>query len=987
MTRIEIRLLGPFEVTIDGAPVTTFEYAKVRALLAYLAVEAQRPHPRAELATLLWPDQPERSARGSLSQALTTLRNALGDKTAARPVLLADVHSVQLDPQDAVVVDVTQFLALLGASEAHAHRSWRTCAACAERLRQALDLYRGNFLANVSIADSAEFEEWASPQREHLLQRAMSALERLVERAEWRGAYNEALTYAQRLVVLEPFLEVSQRTLMRLLALHGETAAALARYRQLQTMLADELAVEPEEETTALFNQIRRGDTARLQSPPPLFVVPLPSTPLVGRGEEVQAVCAHLRAMHVRAVTITGAGGMGKTRLAIEAAHTLRYDFEDGIYFVELAALTDATLVVDTVAQALGVRERAGRRIGETLRDHVRAKQLLLVLDNFEHVVKAAPLVSELLAACPALTVVVTSRAPLNIGAEQQFILEPLTDADAVRLFLQRAQAVGARLPADDAGTAVYSAICRRVDRLPLAIELIAVRARTLSPLDLLHQLEQPLQALARGPRDASARHQSLRTAIQWSYDLLPAEEQCVFRCLGVFTGGCTVEAAQAVLGESIAVLPMVEILNEASLLQQQVVADQGRFLMLETIREFALEQLKLRGEAAAAQQRHAEYFARFSMAAYVELLRPEAPRWRAWIAVEQDNLRLAFGWARDHQMHETALRIVTGVWRVHWGSGYLREALERLETALAFREQAPLEVQSYALRAAGILAIGLNDYPRARRWLEAAVDAAWRLDDPTALQPVLTNLGQALLEQGELEDARLNLEVSLSLARQAPDPTVAKFPLGLLAGLHTRLGEYAQAQALSEEGLRINQARRDTEGTADALRTLAKIVNAQGDALRARQLGEEALALHGSLNHQLGMGLDYALLGDIARRQGNDAGALAQYHQCLTLWRDRENIMYSAFMLDSIAQTLSRMGEPARAATLLGSAASIRERASVKLAAGEQALCDEAVLACRAALGEAGLAAAWAAGRTLTLAQTIDLALQPLAPVGSASP
>ena len=394
MRHIAISLLGPFEVTIDGAPVTTFAYAKVRALLAYLAVESERPHPRAELATLLWPDQPERTARGSLSQALTTLRNALGDKTAERPVLLADAQSVQLDPDSAIEVDVTQFLALLRASEAHAHHSWRTCAPCSERLQQALGLYRGHFLADFSIADSAVFEEWASLQREHLLQRALSALERLAERAQWRGAYTEALTYAQRLVALEPLLEVNQRTCMRLLALNGERTAALAQYRQLHTMLAQELAAEPEEATTALFDQIRRGDTAGLQPAQPPFVVPMPPTPLVDRSEELQAICARLQDMNVRAVTITGTGGIGKTRLAIEAAHALRYDFEDGIYFVELAALNDATLVADAVAQALGVKERPGSSISETLRDHLRAKHLLLVLDNFEHVVTAAPLVS-----------------------------------------------------------------------------------------------------------------------------------------------------------------------------------------------------------------------------------------------------------------------------------------------------------------------------------------------------------------------------------------------------------------------------------------------------------------------------------------------------------------------------------------------------------------------------------------------------------------
>ena len=530
-----------------------------------------------------------------------------------------------------------------------------------------------------------------------------------------------------------------------------------------------------------------------------------------------------------------------------------------------------------------------------------------------------------------------------------------------------------------------YQAICRRLDRLPLAIELIAVRARTLSPSALLQQLERPLQALGRGPQDVSPRHRSLRHAIQWSYDLLDAEQQRAFRYLGVFAGGWSAEAAQAVLGEAIDALPALEVLNNASLVQQQTVAGETRFLMLETIREFVHEQLTALGEAEAAGSSHAEYFARFATEADIELLRAEAPRWRARVAAEQDNLRAAFRWALQRQEYASALRIATGIWRFHWMAGLLHEGLERLETALEYREHAPLELQARALRAAGILAAGLNEYFRARHWLEAAVEAGWRLNDIRLLQPALTNLGFTLLEQGELEDARVHLEVSLELARRGDDPDSAKFPLGILARLHMRLGEYTQAQALCEEGLSINRARRDTEGTADALRSLAAIVNAQGGGPRARQLGEEALALHRTLHHQLGMGLDYAVLGDIAHSQGDDAGALAHYQQCLDLWRDRENMVQCAVVLDGIARTLSRMGEPERGATLMSASETMRERASVKLAAIEQAGFDETMHACRLALGEAAFAAACVAGRALTLEQAVDLALQPLARAGFA--
>lgn len=424
MRRIKIRLFGPFEVTIDDAPVTAFEYAKVRALLAYLALEERGPILRSELATLLWPDQPERSARANLSQALTTLRNAFGDKGAAAPVILADTQSVQLNPDCDLEADVTRFLALQKESASHAHHSWRTCALCAARLQQAIDLYRGDFLADVAIADSEVFEEWLTLQREHLMQRALSTLERLVERAQWRNEYAVALAYARWLVNLEPLIEANQRTYMQLLALNGETAAALAHFRRFQDMLARELDAEPEHITIDLFNQIRRGNLSALPSSAPPFVVPNIPTPLVGRDAELQMICGYVRQPDIRAITVTGTGGIGKTRLAIEAAHALRYDFEHGIYMVELASVSDTAQVAGAIAQTLGVKERPQQPLSETLQTHLRTKQALLLLDNFEHVLGAVSLVSALLAACSGITILVA------VAAADQII--PLAGKDGV---------------------------------------------------------------------------------------------------------------------------------------------------------------------------------------------------------------------------------------------------------------------------------------------------------------------------------------------------------------------------------------------------------------------------------------------------------------------------------------------------------------------------------------------------------------------------
>ncbi|HEU5098478.1 MAG TPA: BTAD domain-containing putative transcriptional regulator [Roseiflexaceae bacterium] len=854
MRDITIRLLGPFEVTIDGAPVTTFTYAKVRALLAYLAVGTQRPYPRAELATLLWPDQPEQAARASLSQALTTLRNALGDKGAERPLLLADSQHVQLDPNSRMEVDVAQFLALLEAADAHIHYSWRTCSSCADHLQPALDFYRGDFLADLSIADSDVFEEWATLQREHLRQRAFSALERLVERAQWRGAYKEALTYAQRLVALEPLFEVHQRTYMRLLALNGEQAAALSQYRQYQTLLAEELVTEPEDVTTALFDQIRRGDMAGLQPAQPPFVVPWPPTSLVNRLDELQVICARLRDLNVRAVTITGAGGIGKTRLALEAAHALRYDFEDGIYFVELAALSDATLVANTIAQALGVKERPGYSIRALLCDYLRAKRLLLILDNFEHVVTAAPLVSELLAACPALTVLATSRAALTIRAEQQFTLEPLADADAMQLFLQRARAAGAVLTDNQADTAIYSEICQRLDRLPLAIELIAVRARTLTPLELLRQLERPLQALVRGPRDVPIRHRALRNAIQWSYDLLEPEEQRVFISLGVFAGGCTVEAAQAVVGDPFLVLPMLESLHGASLVQQQTIADETRFVMLETIREFAIEQLKSQEECPPAaghlsvQRRHAEFFLALLEQAVPELSGPRRMQWTQRLKAEIVNLRIALQTLIEGRDGTTALQLVAMLWPYWSDQGYLNEGRDCLDRVLALADttsDAAMSVAHHeALLGAAFMAFVQDDYACARQRYEELLALAQRSGQQLYTAKALNGLGIVVQCIGHLSEAGNLLEQSITASQAVGDLGGEHWTVFNLAFVRAQQGKIDAARALFERAITFNRSGANASRLGNVLAYYAYAITHQGDYGDARPLAEEALTI-----------------------------------------------------------------------------------------------------------------------------------------------
>jgi predicted ATPase/DNA-binding SARP family transcriptional activator len=999
--RLAISLFGRFDARLDEQPLGGFEYNKVRALLAYLAVESDRPQPRAGLCALLWPDLGESAARQNLSQALTRLRQALGDKQATPPFLLTTTETVQLNPLAPVDVDVLRFTALMGEAEAHTHRDWHLCTPCATRLRAAITLYQGDFLAQLYVSDSALFEEWALPLRQRLRLRMLSALERLARYAEWRGEYADAARYAQRHIALEPLRDDGHRELMRLLALDGQQTAATLQYEYLRRTLAAELDAEPEPATTALYEQIRAGGAPdalrRLHAPP--SNIPAPPTALIGREAEANTVCGQLLGSRAgapaRLLTITGAPGIGKTRLALEVARRLRFDFADGVHVVELAPVVDAAEAPAAIATVLGVRERPRQTIVEALCEHLQSAHSLLVLDNFEHILDAAAFVGELLARCPALSVLITSRTPLRVRAEYQYALQPLAvpaehamvdvaaRAEAVQLFVHRARAVRPEFELHAENVAPVAAICRRLDGLPLAIELAAPRLKSLSVGEMLRQFESRLSGAGAGPRDVPARHRTLRGAIQWSYDRLSPDEQQVFAHMGVFLGGCTVDAVQAVVGDSPAALPALEALHDASLLHTQPSDNTTRFLLLETIGEFALEMLTRSGERDRAHRRHLDYFAQLADAAYTELLGPDQAQWSTRIAAEHDNLRAALRWALRHRQIEAALRIAAGIWRFWWQRGFVREGLEWLEAALAHHQDAAPDVQTKALRAAGVLAMGLNEYARARGRLEQALEVAHQHGLTYDRAAALTNLGLVLREQGELEAASAYLEQSVALQRQMDDPRPVKFPLIVLAELYGRLGNITQAGALYEECLRLNRELGDAEGTANALYGMGWVANARGDARGARRWCDDAMELYTTLHHQFGLGWCYYLLGDIARDQGDDAEALLQYRRCLSLWMEREDMVSAALALDDIARVLYRLHDAARAVRLMGAARAIRDDTNVELAPNEQARLEATLARCRVALGAMDYRRAWNEGQAMRPQQAAMLALRDEAEAG----
>ncbi|MDP9351471.1 MAG: NB-ARC domain-containing protein [Chloroflexota bacterium] len=554
-------------MTVKGAPVTDFRSQKALALLVYIAVEADLPRRRERLAALLWPDSDEESARHSLRQVLSNLRQLLDDKEAVPSHLIVTRDSVQFDVSSDHWLDIAEYTRLLDTCQHHRHRRVQNCKPCIERLERTVALYRGDFLQQFFLSDSAEFEEWATIKREQLQRRALAALETLATTYENRGDCERARAAIWRQVELAPWYEEAYRHLMRLDCILGQPSAALAQYDCCRQALSQALGVEPSEETTALYKQIRAGKCPTPPTPsicPGLHNLPAPTSTLVGRETELAVLSELMDDPTRRLIVLTGPGGIGKTRLALQAVLDHLESFSDGVFMVSLSHLQEPHLVGATIAQALGIGEDGGRSVLEQLKGYLAPKQLLLLLDNFEHVIASAPVVSELLMAAPGLEVIVTSREVLHLYGEHEFPVPPLavpaatdnvrrsdpravSDYSAVGLFVQRALAARPDFQLREVNAAAVAEICGRLDGLPLAIELAAARVRLFTPQAMLEPLDARLDWLTGGPRDRPTRQRTLRATIDWSYSLLEPGEQLLFSQLAVFAGGWTLDGAAAV--------------------------------------------------------------------------------------------------------------------------------------------------------------------------------------------------------------------------------------------------------------------------------------------------------------------------------------------------------------------------------------------------------------------------------------------------------
>ena len=732
--------------------------------------------------------------------------------------------------------------------------------------------------------------------------------------------------------------------------------------------------------------------------------LPQQMTSFIGREKQIDDVKALLG--RTRLLTLTGAGGSGKTRLSLQVAADLLDRYFDGVWLVELAALTDPSLVPQAIANVLGIKEEAGKSIQTTLVDWLSDKRILLVLDNCEHLVTAcASLAADLLRSCPNVHLLASSRETLNVSGEQAYrvpslsvpdpkqtqTVESLSQFEAVRLFIERAQAVQASFTVTNANAPAVAQVCFRLDGIPLAIELAAARVRSLSVDEISARLDNRFRLLTGGARNTLPRQQTLRALIDWSYDLLTEQEKTLLGCLSVFAGGWTLDAVEAVGSndtvEKWEVLDLLTALVDKSLVvyEEKTEEAQGksgreRYHLLESVRQYAGDRLAESGKAETVLKRAASWFLSWVEEVESQLIGPEQAFWLERLESEHDNLRASLTWYEPQpEGAEAGLRLAGALWRFWAMRGYYSEGRrwlgKALEGAKAERSTV-LAARGKALTGAGVLASVQGDYGAARALHEMGLILFRQLGDQGGIAYLLNSLGGMALDESDYVTARDLLEESLLIKRRLEDPQGVALSLNNLGILALEQNDYAAAWNLLEESLTISRKLRNQQGISNALNNLGNVALARGDYGAARDLLEESLTIMRQLGDQGGIASSLNNLAGVASCQGDFAGARALYAESLTIKRWLGNQQGIAISLEGMAEVAQGQNQLVQAAQLWGAALSLRDSIRCPSPPLEQEKIAMPIALVHQALGEEAFAAAWDEGRAMTMEQAIEYAL-----------
>jgi predicted ATPase/DNA-binding SARP family transcriptional activator len=928
MSAFVLKVLGTFEAVAGDQPLRTFRSVKNQALLAYLAVESNRPHTRAALAGLLWPDQPEEAARRNLRQALFQLRSILPGSPATGPLLVVDQTSVRFSTTADAWVDAAVLAALLGVCERHAHEALARCAVCLARLGEAVTLYQGEFLHGIYIDDSPSLEEWILARREWFHTQVLQALYTLADSAITRGDFSAAHGYALRQIELDPLREEAHRQDMRALAYAGQRSAALAAYETCWRILQTELAAPPAPETETLYERIRndtlRPDQAEVPLLPaaqrvasPAVSLPPAATSFVGREAEIARLREWLLDPVRRLITLIGPGGAGKTRLALAAAEAVRRAFADGAWFISLAGVDNEQGLAVAVAQVVGLSFLPGVEPGQQLVDYLRPRQCLLLLDNFEQLATlASPWLVRLLEQAPDVKLLVTSRRRLGLAAEQMLPVAGLPYPDAgtshtpasplsyptVRLFVERAQRILPAFELTDENIAAVVTICRLLDGLPLGIELAAGWVETYRCAEIAAAITSGLDFLAANTPDVPPRQQSLRAVFDHSWQLLQDEERRVLAQLGVFRGPFSREAAVAITG---ATPPQLTGLINQSLVR---VAAPGRFDLHEVVRQFAagrldaLEPPNETGQPSPVRERHTRYYLHQLAEQMRALYGPEPHKATLSIHTDLDNLRVAWRFAVASGLWTELDSALDALARFYELAGLYREAADLFAYTLndlvgqgAQPGRLPIRLHIELARAT----LALGQHKEAHRLAQTAYEAALMLaaedhsaedhsaEDHSAMELSATALHQlaaALHRQDEVQTAESYLRQAMQLAQRAGNRRLEAEIRNLLGYVLVLRSEESGSREMAA-ALDLYRSLNDRWGEGGVLTGLAMAAQRVGDWAAVERYSQQALAIHETLGDRRGQGVAlsalatvYATSRDYAASDRALQGALQHY-------------------------------------------------------------------------------------------------------------
>jgi len=935
VAELDFRILGPLEVR-EGERPLPLGGAKQRAVLALLLLDAGRVVSTDRLIEELWPERPPGRPQTAIQGYVSELRKLLERKPGAPFQVLTTEgpgYRLRLEPEQ---LDLHRF----ERSFEQGQRALATGRAevAARMLREALSLWRGPVLADFA------YEAWAQAAIGRLEELRLACLEERLEADLALGRHRELIGELEALIAEHPLREHLRGQLMLALYRSGRQAEALEVYQRARRALVDELGIEPSSELQELNRLILRQEPGLVLEPlakPPTPSLPTPATPLVGRRRELAELGVLLARREVRLLTLTGPGGSGKTRLALALCEQALPAFSDGVCFCELAPIADPALVLPSVAQALGLRESGGETPLERLTALLRERELLFCLDNLEQVVEVAPDLAELLAACPRLKLLATSRERLHLQAEHEYPVEPLplpdpeahldpetlAQVDAVALFLERAQTVKPDLGLTAENAPAVAVICRKLDGLPLALELAAARLKLLSPEAMLTRLEYGLELLTGGARDLPARQQTLRATIDWSFRLLSEAEQRLFARMAVFVGGCTLAAAEQVCdGE----LDALQALVEKSLVRRS----DGRFSMLETVREFASERLEASGEADEWQRRYADWYLDFAERHYSDLRGPEQNVWLERFEQEHANFRAVLMRAVDSGDAETAVQLAGALSRFWITRSALREGTRWLEKAL--RAGAAERFRARALRGLAILSI----------------------------------------EQGDLDRGDEAAAEALALCRAVGDESGVLQSMGVLARIVTYRGDFAGAEQLYKEAADLAQRHGERLEVAINLYELGQVCRLQRRLEAAENRFRDSLTLFRELDDALGQAGALHALASVLAARGEHAQAFKLLHDAADLLAGIGYVSGLLDVLDSLAGLLAQVEEPECAARLWGAFQALGEEIGhVAAHPLDAAAHDESIASAREALGDDGFERAWTEGAAMTLDDALGYA------------